>query len=211
MKISKSGIGLVKRWEGCRLTAYLDGGGVWTIGYGLTSAAGIIEVKKGLKITQAQADEYLARALVKYEAAVSKVLTRVPTQAQFDAMTSLCYNIGPGSFANSSVVRRFNDGNVTGAADAFLMWVKDEGKEVEGLVNRRKDERRYFLHEKPVAAPEPPQKPPAQAPAPEPPLQPGQSVPPPPVPQAKTGVAAIVIGALGALIAALAAWIMKGG
>lgn len=145
MKTSRTGIDLLKRWEGCRLTAYQDSVGVWTIGYGLTSAAGIIPVNKGLTITQQQADDYLAQSLVKYEAAVSKALTRTPTQPQFDAMVSLCYNIGGSAFAGSSVVKRFNSGDINGAADAFLMWNKAGGKVVQGLVNRRADERKLFL------------------------------------------------------------------
>ena len=83
--------------------------------------------------------------LRKYEAAVDKALTRLPSQAQFDAMASLCWNIGPGNFAKSSVVRRFNDGNLMGAGDAFRLWNKAGGKVLKGLVNRREAERALFL------------------------------------------------------------------
>lgn len=145
MKISRTGIDLIKKWEGCRLTSYLCSAGVWTIGYGLTSAAGIIPVKPGMKITQEQADEYLVASLVKYEAAVQKALRRSPNQNQFDACVSLCFNIGPGAFAGSSIVRRFNEGDARGAADAFRLWNKAGGKVLQGLVNRREDERALFL------------------------------------------------------------------
>jgi lysozyme len=148
MKTNKSGVDLIKRWEGCRLKAYPDpatGGEPWTIGYGLTSAAGIVPVKRGLVITQAQADEYLVKSLVKYEAAVSKALTKTPTPNQFAAMVSLCFNVGPGAFARSSVVRKFNAGDTRGAADAFRLWNKAAGKVMAGLKNRREDERKLFL------------------------------------------------------------------
>lgn len=144
MKISRLGIDLITRWEGCKLDAYKDGGGVWTIGYGHTSMAGAPEVKKGLKITLQDAKDIFVRDIVRYEAAVSKALTRTPTQAQFDAMVSLCYNIGPGAFAGSTLVRKFNAGDVAGARKAFGSWIKDNGKVIKGLQNRRADEQNHF-------------------------------------------------------------------
>lgn len=155
MKISRVGIDLIKRWEGCRLKAYRCSAGVLTIGYGHTSAAGAPKVVEGMVITQQTADDILVHDLVKYEAAVQKALTRSPNQHQFDACVSLCFNIGPGAFAKSSVARRFNDGNVQGAADAFLFWNKAAGRVLPGLEKRRADERQMFL--RPVIKPvEPP-------------------------------------------------------
>ena len=148
MKTNKAGIDLIKSFEGCRLKAYPDpatGGEPWTIGYGLTSAAGIIKVMPGLRITQAQADEYLVKSLEKYEAAVSKALTKTPTPNQFGAMVSLCFNIGPGAFAKSSVARKFNAGDIAGAAKSFLLWNKAAGKVMAGLTRRREAEKKLFL------------------------------------------------------------------
>ena len=144
MKISRSGIDLITRWEGCKLTAYLDGGGVWTIGYGHTSAAGAPEVQRGLKISLQDAKDIFVRDVVKYEAAVDKAINRPMTQGQFDAMVSLCYNIGPGAFAGSTLVRKFNAGDIAGAKRAFGSWIKDNGKVVKGLQNRRADEQNHF-------------------------------------------------------------------
>lgn len=154
MKTSSHGIKLIKRFEGCELEAYKDIVGVWTIGYGHTSMAGPPKVEPGMKITQAEAEEILVRDLVKYEAGVSKALTRPPTQFQFDAMVSLCYNIGPAAFTKSSVVRHFNAGNVELAANSFLRWRKAGGKIVQGLVNRRTAEKNLFLTTA-IAAPAP--------------------------------------------------------
>ena len=53
-KIGQAGLALIKQFEGCRLAAYQCSAGAWTIGYGHTAG-----VHKGMKITQAQADEYL--------------------------------------------------------------------------------------------------------------------------------------------------------
>lgn len=148
MKVNPAGVDLIKKWEGKKLTAYPDpatGGEPWTIGYGHTSAAGPPAVKRGIKITEQEANDILVRDLGKYEAAVMKVLTAKPNGNQFSAMVSLCYNIGPGNFAKSSVLRKFNAGDIKGAADAFLMWNKAAGKVMKGLTNRREDERKLFL------------------------------------------------------------------
>lgn len=148
MKTNAAGIDLIKQFEGCRLKAYPDpatGGDPWTIGYGLTSAAGIVKVTPGLRITQAQADEYLVKSLVKYETAVSTALTKKPLPNQFAAMVSLCFNIGPGNFKKSSVLRKFNAGDTAGAASSFLLWNKAAGKVMAGLTRRREAEKKLFL------------------------------------------------------------------
>lgn len=200
MKTSRDGIALLKKWEGCRLKAYTDSVGVWTIGYGHTSAAGEPRVAAGMSITQQEAEDILARDLVKYEAAVDRALTRSPSQAQFDACVSLCYNIGQGAFAGSTVVRKFNAGDIDGAADAFLLWNKAGGKVLPGLEARRADERKLFL--KPAAVE--PAKPVAPVPAPPAPT-------PPPAPASPAAsLAGWVLAAAAGLVALLAAWITKG-
>ena len=60
MKISNNGLNLIKQFEGLRLNAYDDGVGVWTIGYGTIKYPNGTLVKKGDKITQTQADQYLS-------------------------------------------------------------------------------------------------------------------------------------------------------
>jgi lysozyme len=154
MKTGPKGLEIIKEWEGLRLKAYPDpatGGEPWTIGYGLTSAAGIVPVKRGMVITKEQAEDYLIRALAKYEYAVSRALKRTPTQNQFDAMVSLCYNIGPGAFTTSSVAKHFNTGNLDMAAMSFLLWVKANYRTMEGLKRRREAERKLFLSDDVVA------------------------------------------------------------
>lgn len=148
MKTNKAGIDLIKSFEGCRLKAYPDpatGGEPYTIGWGLTSAAGIIKVTPGLRITQEQADAYLVQSLSKYEEAVSKALKVAPTANQFSACVSLCFNIGPGAFAKSSVARKFNAGDMAGAAKSFLLWNRAAGKVMAGLTRRREAEKKLFL------------------------------------------------------------------
>lgn len=145
MKINAAGLDLIKRWEGLRLTAYQDSVGVWTIGYGHTAEAGPPAPKAGMKITEKEAADILARDLGQYERAVTKAVSIVPSANQFAAMVSLCYNIGPANFAKSSVVRLLNVGQPREAADAFLLWNKAGGKVLKGLTARREDEKKLFL------------------------------------------------------------------
>jgi lysozyme len=151
MKTNQAGIDLIKQWEGYKLKAYKDVVGIWTIGYGITEASGLIKITPNLVITKKNADDLLVAALVKYEAAVSKALTRVPNENQFAAYVSLCYNIGPGAFAKSSTVKYFNAGDTAKAANAILLFNKAGGRTVQGLVNRRAAEMKLFLA--PVMAP----------------------------------------------------------
>jgi len=148
--MNSNGLALLKRWEGLRLSAYQDSGGIWTIGYGHTSNAGPPAVTKGLTITWEKAEEILANDLKKFEDSV-RFLVKVPINSnQFDALVSLCYNIGAGAFSRSTVLKRLNEKDYNGAANAFLMWTKitrNDGTKItlQGLVNRRLDERKLFL------------------------------------------------------------------
>lgn len=204
MKTNRTAIDIIQRWEGLRLEAYKCPAGIPTIGFGHTSAAGEPKVFMGMKITRQEAADILVKDLVKYEAAVTRALTRVPNENQFSAMVSLCYNIGPGAFAGSSIAKRFNQGDVEGAAEAFLLWNKAGGQVLKGLVNRRADERKLFLT--PVAKPAPLPPPPDVEPAHIPPEKPAQ-----PAPESGSGKAlAWVVAAVITVLAALAAIFMKG-
>ena len=113
---SANGRKLIEQFEGCSLHAYLDQRGIPTIGYGHTQGATM-----GQTCTQAEADAWLAEDLATAEQAVSR-LVKVPlTQNQFDALVSLCYNIGQGNFAESTVLRLLNAGSIQGSAEAILM------------------------------------------------------------------------------------------
>lgn len=136
-------VALVKVREGCKLTAYQDIVGVWTIGYGET-----LGVYQGLVWTQEQADTALKTRLAGF---MDRVVAACPSLGQngasnrLAACTSLAYNIGSVAFAGSTVARMVNQGNLQAAADAFLLWNKAGGKVVQGLVNRRQIERTLFL------------------------------------------------------------------
>ncbi|MNS33466.1 Lysozyme RrrD [compost metagenome] len=131
----------IKDHEGLRLTAYKDGGGVWTIGYGHTGS----DVREGLTIPLSEAERLLTRDLRVAEGYVNKLVQVKLTQNQFDALVSFVYNVGGDAFAKSTMLRLLNAGEYEGAANQFLRWNKDNGKVVDGLTNRRRKERELFL------------------------------------------------------------------
>ena len=144
--IDPRAVALVKEFESFQPDAYQDPVGVWTIGYGTTAAAGVgIAPKAGMMITEAEAEEYLRRGLDKFAALIRPKITRPTTPAEFGAMLSLAYNIGPTAFARSSVLRWFNAGDKDEAADAFRLWNRAGGRVLKGLVRRREAERDLFL------------------------------------------------------------------
>lgn len=145
MKMSAKGRAFLKREEAVKLRAYRDAVGIWTIGVGHTSAAGPPTVTEGMTITAAEADEILSRDLAKFEAAVSAAVKVPIAQHEFDALVSLCFNIGEARFKRSTTVRRLNAEDRPGAAEAFLWWNKAGGSVLRGLVNRRKRESVLFL------------------------------------------------------------------
>jgi GH24 family phage-related lysozyme (muramidase) len=113
--INQAGIDLIKSFERCELTAYQDVAGIWTIGWGHT--AGVTE---GMVFTQAQADNALLADLRDAEAAVENgVGAAATTDDQFGAMVSLCYNIGVGAFADSTVLRQHCAGAYLDADDRW--------------------------------------------------------------------------------------------
>ena len=119
-------------------------GAPWTIGWGQTGK----DIKPGVTWTFEECND---RGRVRLEQTYNKVvhlIQRSASPSQLAAMVSLAYNIGDEAFRKSSVLRLFNQGQTLGAADAFLMWVNAGGvKNVSGLVNRRKAERKFFLGE----------------------------------------------------------------
>lgn len=149
-QIGDAGLALIKHFESCSLEAYRDGGGVPTIGWGHTGA----DVKIGETITQEQADALLIADL---RIAVNCVNSYAPEdcpQAQFDAVVSLTFNAGCEAIRTSRLARKWKAGNILGAAAEFVRydedgtphgWIHDNGKVVQGLINRRDAEKLLFL------------------------------------------------------------------
>lgn len=135
MKTSKNGLDLIKKYEGCRLKAYLDPVGIPTIGYGHTSG-----VKLGQTITQAEAEAYLQKDVEKSEKAVDKYSSTYHwTQSQFDALVSFAYNIG-GIEQLTDHGRR----NLREISDKIPAYCNAGGKPLAGLKARREAEKALF-------------------------------------------------------------------
>jgi lysozyme len=148
MNISENGLALIKRFEGCSLKAYPDpatGGAPWTIGYGWTRPVDGVAVHPGMEINQAKAEQLLRCGIVSYEQDISKLVRVRINQNQFDALVSLTWNIGTRAFSTSTLLQKLNGGDYQGAADQFLRWVNAGGREMPGLVTRRRAERDLFL------------------------------------------------------------------
>ncbi|EBM0564072.1 lysozyme [Salmonella enterica] len=144
MNISARGLAALKREEGCKLTAYTDSRGVWTIGTGHTGKVEGITVHKGMTITQDTADRLLRDDLSWVEHCITERVTVPLNQNQYDALCSLIFNIGANAFTGSGVRRYLNAGNYTAAADAFLEWSR-AGSNPTILAPRRGRERAMFL------------------------------------------------------------------
>lgn len=142
MKINVAGLALIKTFEGLRLDAYRCPAGIPTVGYGHTGS----DVRIPMTITPGEAERLLLRDLARFEAVVA-ANAEDASENQFSAMVCLAFNIGPGRFLGSSVLRRHNAGNHAGAADAFLMWNKAGRKVLAGLIRRREAERALYLGE----------------------------------------------------------------
>ena len=139
MAIAKSTLDFITKEEGSRNKAYQDSKGLWTIGVGHL----IKEDEQYLltaTLTNDQVEDLLRKDL-KWCSEAVETSVKVPLeQNQFDALYSLCFNIGGTNFAKSTVVKKINENDMQGAADAILNWNKPEV-----LINRRKRERALFL------------------------------------------------------------------
>ena len=147
MKTSLSGQSLIKSFESCRLKAYRDSIGVWTIGWGSTWYEDGTRVQQGDQITQERADALFRLVLAEFEIGVERLLKVKLTQHQFDALVSFAYNVGLGNLQRSTLLRKVNANpkDPTIAAE-FAKWNRAGGKVLNGLTRRRKAEADlYFL------------------------------------------------------------------
>lgn len=141
MRTNEEGLKLLKKFEGCKLKTYRCSAGVLTIGYGHTGK----DVTEGKVITQAEAEKLLEDDLKRFEAGVADLLKVKVTANQFSALVTFAYNIGLNALSGSTLLKKLNAGDFTGASEQFLRWNRAGGKEIQGLTNRRTAERELFL------------------------------------------------------------------
>lgn len=142
-QIPDAAVKLIQDFEGCRLTAYQDQRGIWTIGYGHTGA-----VYPGQTISQEEAARLLSSDISKTCRAVEACVTVPINDNQFGALVSLAYNIGMGNFVKSTLLEKLENRDYVGASEQFLVWDKlhtSEGVITDiGLLRRRKAEQALF-------------------------------------------------------------------
>jgi lysozyme len=130
----------VKQWEGCRLEAYQDSGGLWTIGYGATT-----DVHNGMTITQEEAINFLENDLEYAYHAILRLTRVFLKENQMIALLDFVYNVGSGAYQRSSLRAHINRQDYEGAAKQFMKWNKVRGQVIPGLTKRRKAEKDLFL------------------------------------------------------------------
>lgn len=142
MEISRKGLIFIASLEGVCLTKYLDSVGVWTIGVGATRSEipDIADWPREKSLTIEECFDLLRRGIKKYTDAINAVLKVEISQSQFDALASICFNIGTGGTRKSTFMKRINaKDSMTNIITAILMW--DKPKEIIG--RRTKEAKLY--------------------------------------------------------------------
>lgn len=148
MHVSNNCIELIKHFEGCKLKAYPDAKGIWTIGFGATFYENGRKVMKGDTITQERAESLLKAHLIRFEQIVLEKVKRPLKQQEFDAAVSFCYNAGTSYKTKGGTWKDYDLWkNITNNLPEKLMkeyWeglaITSGGVKLNGLVRRRKSE-----------------------------------------------------------------------
>lgn len=145
MKLSEKGFNLITKYEGLKLDAYVCPAGLWTVGYGSTILNGRRVTEKDT-ITVEQAKQALYDHLENEVYPVLMNTVKVPlNQNQFDALCSFIYNVGSGLFMQSTLLKKLNIHDYSGASREFKRWVYAAGKKLNGLITRRLEEEALFI------------------------------------------------------------------
>jgi len=146
MKASNKAYILIKAFEGLRLTAYKCPAGVLTIGWGHTKT-----VERGMTVNKEYAEILLTNDIAEFEDAINKLVKVTINQNQFDALVSFVFNVGTENFKNSTLLKKINAKDFTGAAKEFLRWNKARKNGtlvvMQGLQRRREMEKDLFENE----------------------------------------------------------------
>lgn len=149
LSLSAAGLIAIASYEGFSDRAYIPvEGDVPTIGFGSTEG-----VKMGDTITVPKALERLMRDVGVAESAIGRCVKVPLSQGEYDAFTSLAFNIGSNAFCTSTLVKRLNAGDYDGACQEIRRWVFSGGQKLEGLVNRREAEYQMCMEGKDVLRP----------------------------------------------------------
>ena len=139
MQISKEGLALIKKFEGCELEAYKCPAGVWTIGFGT-----IKDVKEGDRITKDEANHLLEEEMIEYESYINDMVDVELNQSQYDALCAWVYNLGPSNLGSSTLLKVLNEGKYEEVPQQIKRWNKANGEVLTGLIRRREAEALLF-------------------------------------------------------------------
>ena len=139
MQISKEGLALIKKFEGCELEAYRCQANVLTIGYGHTKG-----VKEGDTITKDEAEYMLEEEMIEYEGYVNDMGDVELNQSQYDSLCAWVYNLGPNNFRNSTLLTVLNQERYSEVPKEIKRWNKANGEVLDGLIRRREAEALLF-------------------------------------------------------------------
>ena len=144
MRTGETGLNLIKGFEGLRLNAHYAPTEKWTVGYGHNHSA-----RHGMTVTEHEADQLLKEDVSPIEKVIEETVMAPLNQNEYDALTSLIFNIGEDNFRKSAVLKHLNRGDRLAAAAAFENWTKarlnGELVTLDGLVRRRAAEKSLFL------------------------------------------------------------------
>lgn len=145
MTTSQKGIDFISKEEGLVLKVYFDSVGKATIGYGSTFYEDGSPVKTTDRpITKERALSLFHTTLKRYETQVNKSITRPINQNQFDALVSLCYNIGTNGFAGATVVKKVNANPCDPEIRTWIEAWKNAGGKPILLARRKREANLYF-------------------------------------------------------------------
>ena len=142
-KINEAGLSIIKTFEGCRLTVYLDIAGHKTVGYGHMNDLMVV----GTVITQEAADSLLEDDLKAAECATMAQVKVPLSDNQYSALVSFVFNLGASTLIRSHLLRFLNNKDYVEAAKEFPKWDEASGNVVPGLLNRRLAEQALFNKE----------------------------------------------------------------
>lgn len=143
LALSATGLVGIATYEGYSSSAYNDGAGVQTVGFGSTRTAGGQPVKAGDATTPVRALQQLKADADATQRALARCLGAVAlSQGEWDAYTSLAYNIGAGAFCRSTLAAKLKQTppDYAGACEQILRWDRAAGLQLAGLTARRKAE-----------------------------------------------------------------------
>lgn len=144
IRTSARGLEIIGNAEGCRREPYQCPADVLTVGIGSTAASGNAIVKK--HYTDAEIATRWVADIQHAERCVNRYANGENlTQGQFEALTSLTFNVGCGRLKNSTIYRLAREGKQTALCNEFRRWIYAGGKPLQGLINRREQERDLCL------------------------------------------------------------------